>query len=83
MMGESIEEGIEYELRVDAKGAHGEGIGRIGEITVFVQNAKTRIGNKYKVKITKLHRTFAYAELSDNSGKYVGNGSLLDLTITA
>ncbi len=80
MMGESIEEGIEYELRVDAKGAHGEGI---GEITVFIQNAKTRIGNKYKVKITKLHRTFAYAELSDNSGKYVGNGSLLDLTITA
>ena len=50
-------------MKVDAKGARGEGIGRIGNFVVFVKNAKTRIGNVYKVKVTKVHRTFAYAEL--------------------
>lgn len=80
MMGENLEEGTEHNLKVDAKGARGEGIGRIGDFVIFVKNAKTRIGNIYKVKVTKVHRTFAYAELKDNKQQFIGNGSLVDLS---
>lgn len=73
-----IEEGLEYSMKVDAKGARGEGIGRIGDFVIFVKNAKTRIGNVYKVKVTKIHRTFAYAELKDSKQQFIGNGSLVD-----
>ena len=73
-----VEEGLEYSLKVDAKGARGEGIGRIGNFVVFVKNAKTRIGNVYKVKVTKVHRTFAYAEVPNAKQHFIGNGSLID-----
>ena len=75
---EEIMEGMEYEVKVDAKGTKGEGIGRIGDFVVFIKSAKTRIGNKYKIRITKTHRTFGYAELTDSTGTFVGNGSLLE-----
>ena len=74
---EMVEEGATYDLRVNAKGARGEGIGRIGNIVVFISNAKTRIGNIYKVKVTKLHRTFAYAVIADAKPQFIGNGSQL------
>ncbi|MGC8670111.1 MAG: TRAM domain-containing protein [Candidatus Micrarchaeia archaeon] len=83
MIGENIMEGLVYELKIAAKGAHGEGIGKVGEFIIFVKNAKTRIGNTYKVKLIKAYRTFGYAELVDNSTKYVGNGSLIDLSVSA
>ena len=54
MVEENLEEGTEHNLKVDAKGARGEGIGRIGDFVVFVKNAKTRIGNIYKVRVTKV-----------------------------
>ena len=76
---ESVEEGLEYDLQVRAKGARGEGIGRIGDFVVFVNNAKTRIGNNYKVRVTKVHRTFAYAEVSNPTRDFIGNGSMLEL----
>ncbi|MCL4379099.1 MAG: TRAM domain-containing protein [Candidatus Marsarchaeota archaeon] len=75
---EFVEEGGIYDLRVNAKGARGEGIGRIGSLVVFVNNAKTRIGNNYKVKVTKVHRTFAYAELNGGMREIIGNGSQLE-----
>ena len=82
-MGEELVEGSVYELKIGAKGAHGEGIGRIGNYVVFVKNAKTRVGNTYKVKLTKAYRTFGYAELNDNSEHFVGSGSLIDLSAHA
>ena len=75
----SIEEGEIYSIAVKAKDARGVGIGKIGNFVIFVKNAKTRIGNVYKVKVTKVHRTFAYAELVDNDKQFIGNGSLLEL----
>jgi predicted RNA-binding protein with TRAM domain len=75
---ELVEEGLVYDLRVNAKGARGEGIGRIGNLIVFVNNAKTRIGNSYKVKVTKVHRTFAYAEVNGAVRELIGNGSQLE-----
>ncbi len=77
-IAESVEEGAEYDMTVKAKGARGEGIGRIGSFVVFVNNAKTRIGNNYKVKVTKVHRTFAYAEVAHPRGSFVGNGSMIE-----
>ncbi len=76
---EVVEPGTVHQVRVDAKGARDEGIGKIGNLVVFIKNAKTRIGNMYKIKVTKVYRTFAYAELTESSRKFVGNGSLVEL----
>jgi predicted RNA-binding protein with TRAM domain len=74
-----IAEGGEYTLRVGAKDAQGFGIGRHGGFVVFVKNAKTRIGNTYKVKVSKVHRTFAYADVCESRSQMIGNGSLIKL----
>jgi predicted RNA-binding protein with TRAM domain len=76
---ENVEEGEVYELKVDAKGTHGEGIGKLGNLVVFVNNARTRIGNIYDIKVTKVHRTFALAELRKSKKQIIGNGSILEL----
>jgi predicted RNA-binding protein with TRAM domain len=73
---ELVELGSLHDVQVDAKGAREEGIGRLGNLVIFIKNAKTRIGNRYRVKVTKVYRTFAYAELADASKKFIGNGSL-------
>ncbi|MCL4375804.1 TRAM domain-containing protein [Candidatus Marsarchaeota archaeon] len=75
-VGDVIEGGT-YEMKVNARSYRGEGIGKIDDLVVFVKNAKTRIGKVYKIKITKLHRTFADAELLDGSAYLIGNGSLI------
>ncbi|MGC8537619.1 MAG: TRAM domain-containing protein [Candidatus Micrarchaeia archaeon] len=67
-----IIEGSEHEVKVIAKGARGEGISRIEEIPVIIRDAKIRIGNTYRVKITKVYRTFAYAELNEGKGQMIG-----------
>ncbi len=74
-----VEEGEMYHVAVKAKDARGAGIGRVGNFVIFIRNAKTRIGNIYKVKVTKVYRTFAYAELVEGGKQFVGNGSLLEL----
>jgi len=60
-MQEVVELGSVYDVRVDAKGARDEGIGKVGNFVIFIKNAKTRIGNIYKIKVTKVYRTFGYA----------------------
>ena len=75
----NLVEGETYDMRLNARSPKGEGIGRINDIVVFVKNAKARLGKTHRVKITKLYRTFAYAELiQEESSKYfIGNGSLI------
>jgi predicted RNA-binding protein with TRAM domain len=73
-----ITEGSEHEVKVIAKGARGEWISRIENITVIIRNAKMRIGNTYKIKVTKVYRTFAYAELNEGKGQLIGN-SVIEL----
>lgn len=58
-----LSEGGEYQVQVRAKSARGEGIGKVGDVVVLITDAKTRIGKEYNVKVTKMHRTFAYAEI--------------------
>ncbi len=78
LYSDQIEEGVDYDLRVDAKGVNGEGIGRLGRIVVFVKDGKTRIGNTYKVKVTKRYRTFCNAQLVDQKAKpIIGDATLL------
>ncbi len=75
---EVVELGSVHDVRVDAKGARDEGIGKVGDFVIFIKNAKTRIGNVYKVKVTKMYRTFAYGEPVDKTRKFIGNGSMID-----
>ncbi len=75
---EVVELGSVYDVRVDAKGARDEGIGKVGDFVIFIKNSKTRIGNSYKIKVTKVYRTFAYAEPLGNSRNFIGNGSVID-----
>lgn len=77
---EDLVEGGTYEVRLNARNPKGESIGRIDDVVIFVKNAKARIGKQHRIKITKLYRTFAYAELAEpieNSKFFIGNGSLI------
>ncbi len=74
---EELSIGATYDLRIAAKDPKGDGIGRINDMVVFVKNTKPRLGKTYKVKITNLYKTFAYAEPLDNSKPFIGNGSLI------
>lgn len=76
-MEEELKEGLEMELQVFAKGVRGEGISRFGNVVVLIKNAKIRVGNKYNVKVTRVHRTFVDAELNSASNKLVGNSVLI------
>lgn len=77
MVGE-ITEGETYDVDIKAKNMRGEGIGRVNDTVVFVKNAKTRIGKAYRVRVTKVHRTFVDAQILDENSKYfIGNGALI------
>ncbi|MGB9732376.1 MAG: TRAM domain-containing protein [Candidatus Micrarchaeia archaeon] len=76
----SVAEGELYDVKVDAKNPNGEGIGRLDNFVIFIRNAKTKIGKIYKVRITKVYRTFAYAEpVEGNEGNkyFIGNGTVI------
>ncbi|MCX8194750.1 MAG: TRAM domain-containing protein [Candidatus Micrarchaeota archaeon] len=59
-IGRPVEEGKEYEVIIDAKGAKGDGIAHIEGFVIFVPNAE--VGEKVKIKITAVKRTFAVGE---------------------
>lgn len=59
-IGRPVEEGREYEVTIDAKGAKGDGIAHVEGFVIFVANAT--VGEKVKVKVTAVKRTFAVGE---------------------
>ena len=59
-IGRPVEEGKEYELTIDAKGAKGDGIAHFEGFVIFV--AGGIVGEKAKVRITSVKRTFAIGE---------------------
>ncbi len=77
MESDGLTEGELYDVKVSAKNPEGEGIGRINDCIVLIKNSKTRLGKTYKVKITKVHDTFVYAEPAESSKYFIGNGGLL------
>jgi predicted RNA-binding protein with TRAM domain len=56
----AIQPGQEFEVSIDALGHNGDGMVKIEGYTVFVRN--TAIGDKIRVKITKVKETIAFAD---------------------
>ncbi len=59
-IGRPVEEGKEYEVTIDAKGAKGDGIAHLEGFVIFIPNVN--VGEKARVKITVVKRTFAIGE---------------------
>ena len=56
-----LKEGDEMELEIKETARNGDGVGRVHGALVFVKGAQ--VGQKVKVKITKIAARHAYAEL--------------------
>lgn len=56
-----VEIGKEYDVEIEETSRRGEGIARIKGLVTFVPNAKP--GDKVKIKITRISRRFAEAEV--------------------
>jgi predicted RNA-binding protein with TRAM domain len=61
-----VEVGKEYDVEISEVGAKGDGIARINNFVVFVPN--TSKGEKVRVKINSIGRSFAIAEKVSGSG---------------
>ena len=59
-IGRPVEEGKEYEVTIDAKGAKGDGIAHVEGFVIFI--AGVEVGQTVKVKVTAVKRTFAIGE---------------------
>lgn len=55
-----IQEGEEYEVKIEDLGKEGDGITRVEGFVVFIPD--TKVGDEVKVKITSVRRRFAFAE---------------------
>lgn len=55
-----VEVGDVVDISITGQGGHGDGIGKVEDFVVFVKGAKR--GEKCRVKITDVKRTFAVGE---------------------
>ncbi|MDW8048456.1 MAG: TRAM domain-containing protein [Nitrososphaerota archaeon] len=58
-----VEMGKEYDVEVKEISQRGDGIARIQGLVIFIPNAKP--GDHHKIKITRISRRFAEAEIVD------------------
>ena len=56
-----LNEGEEYDVKIEDMGRDGDGIAKIEGFIVFVSGAK--LGDEVKIKITSTRRNFAFAEV--------------------
>ena len=56
-----INEGEEYDVKIEDLGRDGDGIARIEGFVVFVSGAK--VGDEVKIRITSTRRNFGFAEV--------------------
>ncbi len=56
-----INEGDEYDVKIEDTGRDGDGITRIEGFVVFVSGAK--VGDEVRIKINSTRRNFAFAEV--------------------
>ena len=56
-----VEIGKEYDIEIEETSRRGEGITRIEGLVVFVPNTKP--GDKVRIKVTRISRRFAEAEV--------------------
>jgi len=56
-----VNEGEEYDVKIEDTGREGDGIAHIEGFVVFVSGAK--VGDEVKIKINSIRRNFAFAEV--------------------
>jgi predicted RNA-binding protein with TRAM domain len=56
-----VEAGREYEVNIEELSSRGEGIARVQGLVIFVPNTKQ--GEHVKIKVTRISRRFAEAEV--------------------
>jgi len=56
-----INEGEEYDVKIEDMGRDGDGIAKIEGFIVFVNGAK--VGDEVKIRINSIRRNFAFAEI--------------------
>lgn len=56
-----VNEGEEYDVKIEDTGRDGDGITRIEGFVVFVSGAK--VGDEVKIRINSTRRNFAFAEV--------------------
>jgi 23S rRNA (uridine2552-2'-O)-methyltransferase len=56
----ALQPGQEFDVSIEALGHSGDGMVKLEGMTVFIKN--TEIGDKVKIKITKVKETIAFAE---------------------
>lgn len=56
-----LKEGEEYNVEIEDIGSEGDGIARIEGMVVFVPDVE--IGDKVKIKLTRVLRTLAFGEV--------------------
>lgn len=56
-----VEEGKEYEVKIEDVGREGDGLARIENFVVFVPG--TKVGDQVKIRITKVLRRMAIGEV--------------------
>lgn len=62
-----VEVGKEYDVDIQETSRRGEGIARVQGLVIFVPNAKA--GDHIKIKITRISRRFAEAEVVEKKEK--------------
>ena len=56
-----VNEGDEYDVKIEDTGRDGDGICRIEGFVIFVSGAK--VGDEVKIRITSTRRNFGFAEI--------------------
>ena len=56
-----IEEGKEYDVKIEDTGRDGDGIARVEGFVVFVSGAK--VGDEVKIRINSVRRNFGFADM--------------------
>jgi len=56
-----LNEGEEYDVKIEDVGRDGDGIARVEGFVVFVTGAK--LGDEVKIKVTSVRRNFGFAEI--------------------
>jgi predicted RNA-binding protein with TRAM domain len=56
-----LNEGEEYDVKIEDMGRDGDGIAKIEGFIVFVNGAK--LGDEVKIRITSVRRNFAFADI--------------------
>ncbi len=60
-----VNEGEEYDVKIEDTGRDGDGITKIEGFVIFVSGAK--VGDEVKIRITSTRRNFAFAEAELNN----------------